>query len=825
VGADPAPGGPPAALPVASAIPAIRDALAGAGACVLQAPPGAGKTTLVPLALLRAGAFDGRLLMLEPRRIAARTAAGRMAELLGEAVGATVGFRIRGARATGPATRIEVVTEGVLTRMIQAEPDLPGIGAVIFDEIHERALNADLGLALTLEARAALRPDLRLMAMSATLDAGPVAVLMGDAPVVTARGRAFPVDTRYLSRPAPGPGAAPREIAAAAARLTLQAVAETAGGVLVFLPGAGEIRQVATLLAGALPAGCRLRPLYGAMPLAEQRAAIRPEAGARKIVLATAIAETALTIEDIRVVVDAGRARRARFDPRSGMSRLVTERVSRAEADQRRGRAGRVAPGICYRMWMAGEEGGLAPYPPPEIAIADLAGLALELAVWGARDADALAFLTPPDPGRLAAAQTLLRALGALDRDGRATAHGRAIAALPLHPRLGHMLLRGRGGTARAMAALLAARPGAAGAATDLRDRLAPLLRPAGDGAAPGLAAIRDAARQLPEPQGAVADPDELAALAYPDRIALRRADGGARYLLSGGKGARLEPGDPLCRERLLVATDLDGDATEARIRAAIPIAETALRGVLGDRIAWQASCVWDRRARRVVARVQERLGALVLDDRPWQDCPPERIAAAALDGVRDLGLGALQRSRAALALIDRAGFLRGRGAALPDLSDAALIARAGDWLLPFLAGCRSAEDLARRDIAAPLAAWLGPATLHQIDRLAPAHFTAPSGRRVGIDYAGGRPAVAIRLQELFGLDVHPTVGPDAEPLVLTLLSPAGRPVQTTADLPGFWRSSYVDVRREMRGRYPRHPWPEAPWAALPTTRAKPRRR
>jgi hypothetical protein len=375
--------------------------------------------------------------------------------------------------------------------------------------------------------------------------------------------------------------------------------------------------------------------------------------------------------------------------------------------------------------------------------------------------------------------------LGALDRDGRATAHGRAIAALPLHPRLGHMLLRGRGGTARAMAALLAARPGAAGAATDLRDRLAPLLRPAGDGAAPGLAAIRDAARQLPEPQGAVADPDELAALAYPDRIALRRADGGARYLLSGGKGARLEPGDPLCRERLLVATDLDGDATEARIRAAIPIAETALRGVLGDRIAWQASCVWDRRARRVVARVQERLGALVLDDRPWQDCPPERIAAAALDGVRDLGLGALQRSRAALALIDRAGFLRGRGAALPDLSDAALIARAGDWLLPFLAGCRSAEDLARRDIAAPLAAWLGPATLHQIDRLAPAHFTAPSGRRVAIDYAGGRPAVAIRLQELFGLDVHPTVGPDAEPLVLTLLSPAGRPVQTTADLPG----------------------------------------
>jgi ATP-dependent helicase HrpB len=812
-------------LPVAAALPALLAALRAHGAAVLQAPPGAGKTTLVPLALLDAGAFDGRLVMLQPRRIAARAAAARMAAMLGQAPGATVGYRIRGATAVGPTTRIEVVTEGVLTRMIQADPDLPGIGAVIFDEIHERGLAADLGLALTIEARAALRPDLKLVAMSATLDAAPVAALMGGAPVITAEGRAWPVETRWLARPGPGPGAPAREIARAAARLTLDALGETDGGVLVFLPGAGEIRRVAALLDGALPARCRLRPLHASLPFAEQRAAIAPEPGARKLVLATAIAETSLTIEDIRVVVDAGRARRARFDPRSGMDRLVTERVTRAEADQRRGRAGRVAPGVCYRMWMKAEEGGLAAFPPPGIAVADLAGLALELAIWGARDADALAFLTPPDPVRLAAARDLLAGLGALDGGGAVTAHGRAMAALPLHPRLAHMLLRGRGQTARLMAALLAARPGAAGGATDLRDRLAPLLHPGGGDTQPGLAGIRDEARRLPAPGGDVTDPAELAALAFPDRIALRRPGDAPRYLLSGGKGARLEPGDPLGRERLLVATDLDGDPAEARIRAALPLDEPALRRLFPARIAWHEVCAWDARARRVTARRQERLGALVLDDRAWPDCPADRIALAALDGVRDLGLAALDPSAGAQSLIARARFLTAQGATLPDLSEAALLDRAGDWLLPVLDGCRTAADLARIDVAAALGAWLGHATLREIDRLAPPAFVAPTGRRVPIGYAGDRPEAAIRLQELFGLDTHPTVGPDARPLTLILLSPAGRPVQTTADLPGFWRNAYAEARRDLRGRYPKHPWPEDPLTAAPTARTKPRPR
>jgi ATP-dependent helicase HrpB len=810
-------------FPVAAVLPELLAALRAKGAAVLQAPPGAGKTTSVPLALWRAEAFAGKLVMLEPRRVAARAAALRMAAMLGEKVGETVGYRIRGETAVSPATLVEVVTEGVLTRMLQADPSLDGIGAVVFDEVHERALIGDLGLALTLEMRAALRPDLRLLAMSATLDAAPVAALIGDAPVITAEGRAWPVETRWLPRPGPGPGARPGEIAEAAARLILQAVAETEGGVLVFLPGAWEIRRVAGLLAESLPPDCRLRPLYGALPFAAQRAAIAPEPDGRKLVLATAIAETSLTIEDIRVVVDAGRARRARFDPRSGMGRLVTDRVTRAEADQRRGRAGRVAAGVCYRMWMQAEEGALARFPPAEIETADLAGLALELAVWGARDATALPFLTPPDPGRLDAARGLLGDLGALGDDGAVTDHGRAMARAGLHPRLAHMLLKGRGRTARMLAALLAARPATAAAPTDLRERLAPLLRPAGDVVASGLSAIRDEARRLPAPAGDIDDPAELAALAYPDRIALRRSGAAPRYLLSGGKGARLEPGDPLGRERLLVATDLDGDATEARIRAAIPIAEAALRRLFADRIAWCDRCRWDPRARRVTARQQECLGAIVLDDRVWQDCPPDRVAAAALDGVRDLGLSALRMSSATAGLMARARFLAERGGDFPDLSEAALLDRAEEWLLPYLSGCRTADDLARLDPGPALRAWLGRAALADIERLAPAVFTAPTGRRVPIDYGSGRPEAAVRLQELFGLDRHPVLGVEGLPLTLTLLSPAGRPVQTTADLPGFWRRSYHDVRRDLRGRYPKHAWPDDPLAAVPTARPKPR--
>ncbi|PWE32020.1 ATP-dependent helicase HrpB [Maritimibacter sp. 55A14] len=819
----------PADLPIDEALPALLGALRQDGQAVLQAPPGAGKTTRVPLALLEAGAFHGRLVMLEPRRLAARAAAARMAETLGEETGQTVGYRIRGETRRSGATRIEVVTEGILTRMIQSDPELAGIGALVFDEFHERSLNADLGLALSLELRGALRPDLKLLVMSATLDTAPVAALMGGAPVVTSEGRAHPVETRYLERPWRRPGERDPRLAEAAADLTARALAESAGGVLVFLPGEGEIRQTEARLAGRLPTGCAIRPLFGAMDLAAQRAAIAPAAEGRKVVLATAIAETSLTIEDIRVVVDAGRARRARFDPGSGMTRLVTERVTRAEAEQRRGRAGRVAPGICYRMWTPGEDGALAAHPPAEIEAADLAGLALELALWGVRDAADLPFLTPPNPGALAEAGRLLTDLGALDAAGAITAHGREMAGLPMHPRLAHMLRRS-GAEGPRLAALLAERDPLTGAPADLTRRIEALRdpkrfaaeRPYGINRA-RLERIRAEARRLPRGRGPDRSLAEMAALAYPDRIGLRRPGDAARFILSGGKGAVLDPGDTLAGARLIVATDLDGDAREARVRLAVAITEAELRGLYADRIEWEDICRWSRRARAVQTRRQERFGALVLADRSWRDCPPERIARAALDGVRELGLEALGFSRKARLLQARVEFLRAEGAALPDFSDAGLLEAAGDWLLPWLTGRRSAADLKALDLLEPLLALLNHTERQTLDRLAPAQFTAPTGSRVAIDYGAETPEIAIRLQEMFGQATHPAVGPARRPLRITLLSPAQRPVQTTSDLPGFWANSYADVRRDMRGRYPRHPWPKDPLAAVPTRRVKPR--
>jgi ATP-dependent helicase HrpB len=813
-----------ATLPVEAVLPALVAALAEGGLAVLQAPPGAGKTTRVPLALLEAGVVPGRILMLEPRRVAARAAAERLAEALGETPGARVGWRIRGEGRPGSA--IEVVTEGVLTRMLQADPELPGVGAILFDEFHERALAADLGLALALEVRGALRPDLRLVVMSATLDAGPVAALMG-APVINAEGRAHPVETVYLDRPL-GPGA---RLEPAVADLALRALGETEGGVLVFVPGQREIRRTAALLAPALPDGVTLQALHGGLPFAEQRAVLAPRGQGRRLVLATAIAETSLTIPDVQVVVDAGRARRARFDPASGMTRLVTERVTRAEAYQRRGRAGRLAPGWCYRLWTRGEEGGLADFAPPEIAVADLAPLALELALWGS---DALPFLTPPPPAPLAEARALLTGLGALDRGGRNTAPGRALAGLPVHPRLGHMLLAGgaagAGREAAALAALLEARdPLAPGAGADLAPRLA-ALRGGRDAAADptAIAAIRTEARRLaalaPAGKGLGPGPGALLSLAYPDRIARRREGTAPRYLLSGGKGARLADHDPLGTALFLVAADLDGDPREALIRRALPVTEAELRAL--HPLARVQAAEWSRRDRAVRARDRLMLGAIALEDRPWT-APPEAVAAAVaaalLEGIRDLGLGVLPWTDAARRLQARIEWLRARGAALPATDDATLLATLEDWAAPWLAGMSRAEDLARLDLAAALRARLDHGGAAALDRLAPAAITAPTGTRLPVDYAGSQPEVAVRLQELFGLTEHPGVGPERTPLLITLLSPAGRPVQTTADLPGFWATSYAEVRRDLRGRYPRHPWPEDPAAAEPTRRAKPR--
>ena len=798
-------------LPVSAVLPDLRTALGQRGIAVLQAPPGAGKTTLVPLDLLASGLFPGRIVMLEPRRLAARAAAERMAEMLDEAVGQRVGYRIRGEARVSPATRIEVVTEGILTRMIQSDAELPGLSCLIFDEFHERSLNADLGLALALEIRATIRPDLALLVMSATLDAAPVAALMGKAPVITAKGSAFPVETRWLARP---PDSSLR-FEAAAANLIRSAVEETAGGILAFLPGEGEIRRVEAALQG-LP-GCTIRPLFGAMGFAAQRAALAPAEG-RKIVLATAIAETSLTLPDIHVVVDTGRARRARFDPASGMSRLVTERVTRAEAEQRRGRAGRIAPGICYRMWTKGEEGALAAFPPPEIEAADLAPLALELALWGS---DALPFLTPPPAAPLAEAKALLVQLGALDDSRRITPHGRQLAALPLHPRLGHMLAVA-GPEAAPLAALMAERDPLRGAGPDLSLRLKAIDHPPAEAHRPTIERIRAEARRLARATAGTSRPGlstaQMAALAYPDRIGLRRRGEAPRYLLSGGKGAVLAQATALAAARLIVATDLDGDPREAAIRQAIALPEDEMRALFSDRFHWLETVEWNRREGRVQARRQEVFGALVLHDRPWSEAPDEVLARAALEGLRQIGLPwtpAARRLRARIALA--------RAPDWPEITDEALLAWPDDWLLPHLAGLRSAAELKALDLAPLLRALLSWDQQTTLDRLAPARFTTPLGREIAIDYDGEYPAINVRLQEMFGVTDHPCVGISRLPLRVTLLSPAQRPVQTTLDLPGFWATSYAEVRKDMRGQYPRHPWPEDPTEAEPTLRAKPR--
>ena len=817
-------------LPIDDALPDLINALRVSGRAVLQAPPGAGKTTRVPLAMLEAGLTKGRIVMLEPRRLAARAAAERMAETLNQKVGQSVGYRIRGEVKVGKSTRIEVVTEGILTRMLQSDPELTGIGAVIFDEFHERSLNGDLGLALCLEVAGALRDDLILLAMSATLDADPVAALM-QAPLITSEGRSFDVETRWLDRPLP----TKTRRGDALADLVVQAEQETramGGGLLVFLPGVGEIRHAEAALSRRLPENCTIRPLYGAMPFAAQRAAISPLGEGRKVVLATSIAETSLTIEDIRVVVDAGQARRARFDPGSAMSRLVTERVTRAEATQRRGRAGRVAPGVCYRLWTRGEEGALRAFPPPEIAAADLTGLALELALWGAGPEE-LGFLTPPPEDALDEARALLVMLGALDGKGRITPHGRVLAGLPLHPRLAHMLtLAGPGGAE--LAALMGERDPLLGAPVDLTLRLEALRDPRGftrtrpfEVNRAVLERIHVEARRLRSRVARTTDagftPAAMAALAYPDRIGQRRKGEAPRFVLSGGKGAVMGDGDALGGAPFIVAIDLDGDPREARIRLAAQIGVADIRILFGDQIGWHEVCEWSRRDRRVVTRRQERFGALVLSDLIWKDAPPEAIAGAMLDGVRDLGLrldGAAARLAARVELVRATK--EGAAVDLPDFSKSGLMASAGDWLLGMLSGMRTAQDWKRFDLLPALRAALNWQQMQTLDRLAPPGFVTPLGRKVAIEYGPDGPQISLRLQEMFGVTRHPTCA--GVPLKITLLSPARRPVQVTQDLPGFWSGSYADVRKDMRAQYPKHPWPEDPTKADPTLRAKRRK-
>jgi ATP-dependent helicase HrpB len=832
---------PPSTLPIESALPELRAALASAGAAVLQAPPGAGKTTRVPLALLGEPWLAGRrIVTLEPRRLAARAAAGHMARLLGEDVGGMVGYRVKMETRVGPSTRIEVVTEGVLTRMLQGDPALEGVGLVIFDEFHERSLHADLGLALTLQSRAVLREDLRVLVMSATLDGAPVAALLGGAPIVTSAGRSFPVDVRYLpSRPE-------GRVEPAVARTVRQAVQASDGDVLVFLPGAGEIGRVEGMLRDAeLPPGVRVLPLYGNLPQPAQDEAIAPSPpGRRKVVLSTSIAETSLTIEGVRVVVDSGLMRVPRFSPRTGMTRLETVTVSRASAEQRAGRAGRVAPGVCWRMWPEHAQAGLVPHGTPEILDADLAPLALELAAWGVADPAELAWLDPPPPAAFAQARELLAELGALDRAGAATPHGRRMAALPLHPRLAHMALRakemGIGGLACDLAALLSERDvfrrGDGPPDADLRLRLEALRDLASNRRVRGSADVGALRRVMAEARewrrrlgvrGEDGDPSAagvLLALAYPDRIGQRRAGRPGRYRLRNGRGAALMEGDALAASPYVVAAELDGTGRESRVYLAAPVELEEIERSFAEQVETEEAVAWDAEARAVRARRRERLGALVLREAPLADPDPDLVCAALLQGIAAAGVDALPWSKGARQLRERIALMHRHDPTWPDVSDAALAEGLAKWLGPYVYGLSRWDEVQRLDLADILLNLVGWERRTALDELVPSHLEVPSGSRIPIDYADpDAPVLAARLQELFGMTETPRVAGGRVPLVIHLLSPAHRPVQVTRDLASFWRSGYFEVKKDLKGRYPKHYWPDDPLQAQATSRVRPR--
>lgn len=824
-----------AALPIDEILPDLRVALARSPSAVLVAPPGAGKTTRVPLALLdEPWLAVGKILVLEPRRLAARGAAGHMAATLGERLGDTVGLRARLASKVGPKTRIEVVTEGVFTRMILDDPALEGIGAVLFDEFHERSLDADLGLALALETQRALREDLRLLVMSATLDGARVAKVLGPgAPVLESEGRAYPVETRYLGR---SPTVRLEDQVADA---VLKALRAETGSLLVFLPGQGEIRRVAERLEERGADGSVLiAPLYGAMDMAAQDRAVAPAPkGQRKVVLATSIAETSLTIEGVRVVVDCGLARVPRFEPDVGVTRLETVRASRASVDQRRGRAGRTEPGVCYRLWDEPQTASLPAFAEPEIRSADLAGLVLDCAEWGVADPLALSWLDPPPKASLEAARAELHAIGALDGDGRITAEGKRVRALPLPPRLARMVLAGAaagvGGEAAEIAAVLVER-GLGGNDCDLTQRLAGFRRDRGRRAgdmrrlaqrwaeAAGKSALESASQKTGERPGTTAA--SLLAFAYPERIAKARGARG-QFLLANGRGAYVEATDALAKSPFLVVAEMQGAAAATRILLAAPLEEDELISIAGDRITEGDETLFDRAAGAVRSRRVRRLEAITLASETRPVSPGPETAEALADAATSLGVARLPWSKAQVQMRDRVAFLRQAGESdWPDLSDATLAGSAREWLAPFLAGKTRLADISADDLGQALDALLPWSLKRRLDEEAPTHFEAPTGNRHAIDYEGpGAPSLSIRVQELFGLKQHPAIAGGRLPLTLNLLSPAQRPIQITRDLPGFWAGTWSVVKAEMKGRYPKHPWPDDPANAAPTARAKPR--
>lgn len=811
-------------LPIDAVLDDIRASLEANPRLVLVAAPGAGKTTRVPLALLDAPWRSGKLIVVEPRRIAARAAAARMADSLGESVGQTAGYRVRMDSRVSAKTVIEVITEGVFTRMVVEDPLLEGVAAVLFDEFHERSLDGDLGLALALDG-AALRDDLRIVVMSATLDGGRVASLLGSAPVIESAGRAFPIETRHVDRDPL------LRFEDQVAEATLRALREEQGSALVFLPGQAEIRRVAERLDGRLPAGVRLAPLYGALTSTDQDFAIRPcRPPERKVVLATAIAETSLTIDGVRLVIDGGLARVPKYEPDTGLTRLETVRVSRASADQRRGRAGRTEPGICWRLWNEGQTSALQPYSTPEILEADLSQLVLDLAAVGIRDAAALAFLDPPPKPAWNEAVELLRDLEAIDDAGRITTEGKALARLPLPPRLAHMIHRAADFGAARLAADIAAiltEQGLGGESTDIADRLGRFRADRGQRA---IDARAMAARWAKLAAGSATaetpmlSPGAVLALAYPDRVAEARGQRGA-FRLASGRGGIVEDYDRLARENYIVVADLAGKAERARIRLAGAISRDEMEMLFASRIIAETSVLFDPTARAVRARRVRRFGAVKLAEEPVAAPFSTETSAALLVGVSRIGVGRLGWSKDQRRLRERATFLSQTvGEPWPDLSDTALADTIDDWLAPFIDGLTRIDEIDATLLGAALDRLLPFGLRQDMDRLMPSHFEAPTGSLVPIDYAAdGGPAVEIRVQELFGLDRHPAIAGGRVPLTLVLTSPAHRPIQTTKDLPGFWRGSWKDVAKDLKGRYPKHPWPDDPLGAEPTRRAKPR--
>lgn len=858
------------ALPIDDALPALRDALRARSVAVLEAPPGAGKTTRVPLALLQEPWIAGqKLVMLEPRRLAARAAAHYMAKQLGEQVGGTVGYRVRGETRVSKQTRIEVVTEGVLARLLSADATLDGYGAVLFDEFHERSLHADLGLALVLETQQ-VRDDLRVLVMSATLDGDAVAQLLADgqgaAPVVRSSGRMFPIETHYR------PPRTDERIEATTSRVVREALDANEGDLLVFLPGMGEQRRVQERLAGAVPANVRVHVLHGTMPLAEQDAALAAApAGTRKVVLSTSVAETSLTVEGVRVVVDAGQSRVPRYDATAGLTRLHTVRVSRASADQRRGRAGRVAPGTSYRLWDVHEEHGFLASTRPEIIDADLSSLALELADAGIADPLQLRWLDAPRASAFAQARTLLAQLGALSDEGplgRITAHGKRMAALPLAPRVAHLLLvaaeRGQLALGASIAALLEERDvlrgeGFVRAPADLRLRTEMLHGDRDVGAAYGARADRDGVRRARQGAGELvkrvkggssergssergssdsgksnsgndtawddADVGTLLALAFPDRVAQRRAGSEGRYLLRNGSGAALPKGDSLYDEPYLAVAELEGQPPEYRIVRAAPLSLDDIRADFGEHLVRESLVAWDERSRGVKAVERTKLGAVILEEKPQREPDADAVRTALVEQLQRVGASAWSWRDGAQKLRERLAFVHHHDAEnWPDVSDGALVESLAEWLGPQLDGIRTWAQLEQVDWYEALFSLVPWSQRVALDRLAPTHLEVPSGSRIALDYSEpAAPVLAVKLQEVFGWTSTPTLFDGRVPVTLHLLSPAQRPVQVTRDLAGFWKHSYFEVRKELRGRYPRHPWPDDPLTAEATRRAKPR--